>query len=139
MNRLRSALFVVGALLAVSAAQAQEARVRAYIPFDFVVGSRTLPAGEYTVAPEGSANQVISIRSNDRTVLSLSITHACSSYKPSDKTKLVFHSIAGRLFLYQIWAEGETRGRELPKSRSEVELAKNNAPEEFVLAARVTR
>ena len=38
MNRLRFGFLGLGLLLAVSAAQAQETRVKANIPFDFVVG-----------------------------------------------------------------------------------------------------
>src|SRR6516165_9168510 len=49
MKYLRSAVFALGLLLVVSATQAQQVRVKAEIPFDFVVGNQVLPAGEYTV------------------------------------------------------------------------------------------
>ena len=49
MNRLRSAFFGLGLLLAASAVQAQDNGVKADIPFAFVVGNQMLPAGEYTV------------------------------------------------------------------------------------------
>jgi hypothetical protein len=53
---------------------------------------------------------------------------------------LVFHALAGRYFLSQVWMQGYDRGRELPKSSSEVQLAKNHNPaEEFILAATLTR
>jgi hypothetical protein len=42
MNRLRFGFLGLGLLLAVSAAQAQETRVKANIPFDFVVGNQVL-------------------------------------------------------------------------------------------------
>jgi hypothetical protein len=142
MNRLRSALFGLvglGLLLAVSGAQAQETHVKANIPFDFYVGKKIMPAGEYMVVSETPSNAIV-IRSDDSKAVSLALTYTCSSFKPSATTKLVFHTLAGRYFLSQIWAEGNTRGRELPKSAVEVQLAKNNnASEEFVLAARVTR
>ena len=44
MLRLHSALLGLGMFLAVSATNAQEERVRANIPFDFVVGNKV--AGE---------------------------------------------------------------------------------------------
>jgi hypothetical protein len=140
MNRLRSSLLGLGLLLAVSAAEAQEPRVKANIPFDFVLGNQVLSAGEYKVITQGSGNEAILIRSDDGKAVALSLTYACTSLKPSDKTKLIFHTFGGRYFLSQIWTEGNTRGRQVPRSSIEVQLAKNNqAPEEFVLAASLTR
>ena len=140
MNRLRSAFLGLGLLLAVSAAQAQETRVKANIPFDFVVGNQILPAGEYLVASEGSTNQTIVIRSDDSKTAILSLTNSCSSSKPSDMSKLVFHRLANRYFLSQVWVEGNSSGWQLPHSKAEIEMAKNNdKSEQFVLAARLTR
>jgi len=140
MNRLRSAFLGLGLLLAVSAAQAQETRVKASIPFDFVVGNQILPAGEYMVSSLGSTNEALVIRSDDSKTAILSLTNSCSSSKPSDTSKLVFHRLAGRYFLSQVWAEGNSGGRQLPQSRIEVQLAKNyNARDEVALAASLTR
>jgi len=55
MKYMRSVLCGLGLLLAAAATPAQEARVKAQIPFDFVVGNQVLPAGEYLVVPEGHA------------------------------------------------------------------------------------
>jgi len=140
MNRLRSAFFGLGLLLVASAVQAQSNGVKADIPFDFVVGNQMLPAGEYTVSNQGSVNQAILIRSDEGNSAALSLTQSCSSLHPSAKTKLVFHTMGGRYFLYQIWTQGNYSGQQLPKSKAEVELAKNiDTTGEFVLAARVTR
>jgi hypothetical protein len=140
MNRLRSAFLGLGLLLAVSAAQAQETRVKASIPFDFVVGNQILPAGEYMVSSLGSTNEALVIRSDDSKTAILSLTNSCSSSKPSDTSKLVFHHLAGRYFLSQVWAAGNSGGRQLPTSHIEVQLAKNNnARDEVALAASLTR
>jgi hypothetical protein len=136
MNRLRSAFLGLGLLLVATAAQAQEYGVKADIPFDFVVGDQRLPAGEYTVRNQGPVGQAILIRSDENKIAMFRLTQPCSSFKPSTKTKLVFHTVAGRYFLYQIWAKGDTSGREIRKSNAEVELAKNNdAKGELVLEA----
>ena len=50
----------------------------------------------------------------------------------------VFHIVDGRYFLTQIWAQGYDQGRQLPKSKTEVQLAKNHTTEVFVLAANLT-
>jgi hypothetical protein len=140
MNCLRSALCGLGLLLAVSAAQAQETGVKADIPFDFVVGNHRLPAGEYTVVNQGPVNQAILIRSAEGKTAVFSLTQPCSSFNPSAKTRLVFHTLAGRYFLYQIWTQGNDMGRQIPKSSAEIELAKNSdAAGELFLAARLTR
>jgi hypothetical protein len=139
MKCSRFTLFGLGLLLAVSAAHAQEA-VKANIPFDFVAGNEVLPAGEYVVTPEGSSRQVILIRSSDSKAAKFATAFGCSSSRPSDKTKLVFHTMGGRYYLYQVWTAGYDQGRELPKSKIEVQLAKNGDKSgEFVLAANATR
>jgi hypothetical protein len=66
MKVMRSAFLGLGFLLAVSAAQAQEPRVKANIPFDFVVGDRVMPAGEYQVSEMGASGHAIAILSEDR-------------------------------------------------------------------------
>jgi hypothetical protein len=140
MNRLRSVFLGLGLLIVVSSTQAQEIRVKVDIPFDFIVGNQILSAGEYMVGSEGATNQVIVIRSNDRKTAILALTNSCSSSKPSDTTKLVFHRLAGRYFLSQVWAAGNSGGRQLPESRVEVQLAKNsNARDEVALRASLTR
>ena len=139
MNRLRSALLGLGLLLVASAAQAQT-NVKADIPFDFVVGNQSMPAGEYTVVGQSFGSPAIWIRSDDGKATTVSVTNACVSANPSDKTKLVFHRLAGQYFLSQIWIEGNSTGRELRKSSTEMHLAKNSSPSgEFVLAARIAR
>ena len=140
MKCLRSAFLGLGLLLAVSAAHAQESGVKANIPFDFVAGNQVLPAGEYLVTPEGSSGQVVLIRSSDNKAAKFASAFNCSSARPSDSTKLVFHTMGGRYYLYQIWRQGFDHGRELPKSKTELQLAKNgDTSGEFVLAANTTR
>jgi hypothetical protein len=140
MNRIRTALLGLGLFFAVSGVQAQENGVKADVPFDFVVGNQVLPAGEYLVTAQGSANQAILIRSTDSKNSAMTVTFRCGSANPSKDTKLVFHTLGGRYFLSQVWAQGYSQGRELRKSSAEIELAKNHQTGgEFILAARSTR
>lgn len=140
MKNLRFGFLGLGLLLAVSAAQAQETRVKATIPFDFVVGNQVLPGGDYTILSEGAGNQAILVRTDDGKGVGLYLTNACSSFNPSSTTKLIFHKMAGRYFLSQVWMQGSSAGRELPRSSVETQLAKNHNPsEQFVLAANIVR
>ena len=138
MKYLRSAVFALGLLLVVSATQAQQVRVKAEIPFDFVVGNQVLPAGEYAVVPEGNA-QALWIRSDQAKESAMTLTIACTNSGPATSSRLVFHSLGGRYFLSEIWAQGYDQGRQLPKSGMEVQLAKNNSTAVFSLAANVMR
>ena len=136
MKVMRSAFLGLGLLLAVSAAQAQEPRVKANIPFDFVVGDRVLPAGEYQLSEMGASGQAIAILSEDRKAKAVILTSACESSGPSKSSKLVFHAIGGRYFLSQVWTEGYSQGRQLWESKAEIELAKNGTTsKDLVLAA----
>jgi hypothetical protein len=49
MKNLRSVIFVLAVLLMATAANAQQTNVKANVPFDFVVGDRAYPAGEYSL------------------------------------------------------------------------------------------
>jgi len=138
MKLMRSAFLGLGMLLAVSAAQAQNVRVKADIPFDFVVGDREMPAGEYILEPTGSLGQAIAIRSDQSTDMAL--TSPCALSGPSKSTKIVFHALGGRYFLSQVWVEGYAQGRQFRTSKLEVRLAKNSdAAKDFVIAANITR
>src|SRR5262249_60745951 len=94
MKVMRSAFLGLGLLLAVSAAQAQEPRAKANIPFDFVVGDRVMPAGEYQVSEMGASGTAIAILSEDRKTNAIGGTSACASASPSQSAQLVFHAIA---------------------------------------------
>jgi hypothetical protein len=51
-------------------------------------------------------------------------SNAAENLKPADKTKLVFNQYGNQYFLSQIWVNGETRGRQLPKSSREKEVGR---------------
>jgi len=137
MKVMRSAFLGLGLLLAVSAAQAQEPRLKANIPFDFVVGDRVLPAGEYQVSAMGASGQAIAILSEKATAFM--VTSACVSSGPSKSSKLVFHAMGGRYFLSQVWTEGYSQGRQLRESKAQIELAKNGTTsKDLILAANLS-
>jgi hypothetical protein len=120
-------LLAVLVLLAAGSLQAQTRGVKANIPFDFTAGGMTLPAGEYkitTMTDAGSTLLVAGTRSNKGFVRS----EAVETIRAATSTKLVFHCYGNHYFLYQIWVEGENRGRELPSTRLEQEMASNAQP-----------
>jgi hypothetical protein len=134
MKNLRSILVALAVLLMATAAHAQQ-KLTATVPFNFVAGDHTYPAGDYTI---GSDGVVLKITNAEKT--EVMVSQACESTKPSANTKLVFDSMGGSYFLRQIWVAGYSQGRELPRSHSEMQLAKNHEKSESVIvAANITR
>ena len=95
--------------------------IRAKVPFDFNVGDKKLPAGEYTFSRLSgfSDNKVISVSGADAGAHVFQSTFAAHVLTPKDKSTLVFHKYGDQYFLEQIWSGGEQAGSQVPESRSE--------------------
>jgi hypothetical protein len=135
MKNLRSILAVLAVLLMATTAHAQQTKVTATVPFNFIAGDRVYPAGDYSISSNGS---VLRITNDEKSELMLS--HACESLIVPADTKLVFDGIGGNYFLRQIWVAGDSRGRELPRSHTEARLAQNHVKSEsMIVAANIAR
>lgn len=132
MKTLRPILAVFALFFVATAAHAQHTAVTATIPFNFVAGDRAYPAGDYELQSNGP---VLRITDGDKMLLGTVISNSCEQVWPSNDTKLVFHRMGGYYFLDQIWVAGRTIGRELPRSETEIRLAKNHAESERVIVA----
>jgi hypothetical protein len=136
MKNLRSILFALTVLLLATAAQAQTTNVKAAIPFDFVAGDHAYPAGEYTVKSMSQA--AIRIDNADESEKGITLSNECQKGQPATQTTLVFQRLGNNYFLYQVWTEGNSLGREFPMSKKEVQLAKNDSPELVIVAANIS-
>src|SRR5258705_3724983 len=87
-------------------------RVRCNIPFEFVVGDKILPAGEYNVTSATAGGTVLMIRNTEAPEAAVRLSN--SIQEPSNKTeaRLVFHRYGQSYFLAEVW-NGDTTGREL--------------------------
>jgi len=132
MKNLRSILAALAVLLMATAAHAQQRTVSATVPFNFVVGDRTYPAGDYLFR---NSRTVLMITNAEHSKTDITLSNACEGVTPSADTKLVFDSTGGYYFLRQIWIEGYSSGRALPRSRTEVRLAQNREKQESVIVA----
>jgi hypothetical protein len=132
MKNLRSILAALAVLLVATATQAQTAKVTATVPFNFVVGDHAYPAGDYSFRNNGS---VLQIANAEEATTDMILSQACERVTLSPDTKLVFDSMGGYYFLRQIWVAGNARGRELPRSHTEIRLAQNNDKMESVIVA----
>jgi len=132
MKNLRSILAALAVLLMATAAHAQQRTVSATVPFNFVVGNRSYPAGDYLFR---NSRNVLMITNAEQAKTDITLSNACQAVTPSADTKLVFDSMGGSYFLRQIWIEGYSSGRALPRSRTEVRLAQNHEKQESVIVA----
>ena len=134
------AMFVLVGTMAVAAKAQTSGRTQliANIPFEFIVGDKTLPAGEYTIVRVNPASNpaVLQLRSKDGSAGAL-VTMMPVIAKASDRAHLVFHCYGNQHFLSQSWIDGENIGLQAPKPRAERQLASIKATNESVaLSAR---
>jgi len=111
------------ATAAVSAnAQPTANRVVANVPFEFSVGYKTLPAGDYSVQSIVSCDGLL-IQSADGKVSALRLSDTTRQIKDKPKARLVFHRYGERYFLAEVWNGVEKAGRQLTKSQEERAIA----------------
>jgi hypothetical protein len=131
MKILRSVLPVLGAFLMATAAQAQQTRIKASVPFNFMVGDRLYEAGDYSLNGNGT---VIQIADSDHTSTFVP-SNSCTNVAPAEKTVLVFRHMGGDYFLYQVWTAGQLSGREFSRSKTEIRLAREYEKSDLVIVA----
>ena len=135
MKNLRSVLLALTVLLLTTAAHAQTTNVKANIPFDFVVGDRAFSAGEYTVKSMPQSSVAIRIDNVDESEQGVTLSGACDKVQPATQTALVFQRLGNNYFLYQIWTKGNSLGREFPRGKAEIQIAKKYSKPELVIVA----
>jgi hypothetical protein len=131
------ALIGLGLLLATASAYAQTGVVKANVPFNFIVDKTPISAGRYVIQPIGTMNSgAMTIESPDGKTIKAFLPNDCESTQAQETTKLVFHRYGDQYFLAQIWTAGNDRGRELPRTEREREVAMSYpAPQEVVVVA----
>ena len=130
MNRIANIL--TGLSLAVwffgASAHAQsEQRVSGNIPFDFTVGSLSLPAGQYEF--RGVGNNIIQLRdSHGRSVFALSSVPVEANGLPQ-KSTFKFTVVNGHHVLIQIGNDLAGTGNEFPYGNASLEAARQRTIE----------
>ena len=114
---LRMSMFAVVTAAAVCAQNPQVEKVS--VPFNFIVGSKTMPAGPYTVE---DVRPLLILKSADGGILNL-ITDSIQSLNAPTAGKLVFHRYGNQYFLSEVWTPGSTSGRQVHTTGRERELA----------------
>ena len=133
-------MIVVVAALFANAAQAQtssQQRLIAKIPFAFIVGKTTLPAGKYTfsVVNPSSDRKVLQIRSVDGRASAMILTNTVKGIV-TENAKLVFERYDERYCFIQAQMAGEATSFEALWSRSERKQLIANAAKKSVIVIR---
>jgi len=123
-------------LLMTAAASAQTVHLKVNVPFNFIAGYTTFPAGQYDIQSTGDGDKVLSIRSLNSKAGAFLISNSCESLNPVASTKLVFHRYGYRYFVSEVWMQGDNTGHQVPASSREVEVAKDFSMDKVVLVAK---
>ena len=114
-------IVLVGSMAVAGHAQTSgRTRLIANIPFQFNVGNKTLPAGEYTVAQvnPSSDHAVLQLRSKDGRASAM-VQMGSVMGKAQESAKLIFNRYGNQHFFAQAWVDGDNAGFQAPKSRAE--------------------
>ncbi len=128
----------LAALTLAAAGYAQSGEeLKVVVPFDFVAGGRTLPAGQYTVSQPANSGAVV-IRSDGSTPGVAILANRVGSSGKKEIGHLVFHRYGDRYFLSEVWGTDRDAGSQLPKTAQENKLAQDSreAPDTILVAAR---
>ena len=107
------------------------------VPFEFTVGNRVMPAGQWTtqVASRNDANLLLLRNVRAKRAVTSSSLPGESKIAPA-KSALIFHKYGGSYFLVGIKVEGNQANYRIPESKAEAELRSENRPvsEEILVA-----
>jgi hypothetical protein len=149
MIRNLSKLFLALCLLTVGGGIVANAQIdtgttiQANVPFTFMVGDTTLPAGKYEIKGlDDSGSGVLelsSVKGNTKVVFDSDNAEA-NPERLQSKSELVFNKVGDKYFLSQVWPEDSASGSQLVRSRMEKKLeAGGMKPERHSITAILKR
>lgn len=86
-------------------------RIKATIPFDFIVGNTLLKAGDYVI--ESLPNKALRFHSEDGKVQQIAFTVAIEPKRTENHEHLLFRHEGDQYFLSQVWLASAENGNEL--------------------------
>lgn len=142
MKTIRNLIWISLVLAATTAfAQQIENRqlMKVNIPFQFMVGERAYPAGEYlvtSVIPE----RTLRISSAAGNLAAFVTVEPLYAQRPSASNHLVFNRYGNSYFLEEVWIAGVDVARSLAKGKWEMEVASNQRkPDSATVLAELSR
>lgn len=112
-------IVAISFVTAVASANGQSRTVVANIPFEFSVGDKALPAGQYMVRAASENGNALAVQNKQSAKCAIRLSNSIQASRESEKTKLVFHRYGPRYFLAEVWTTGERIGRQLLKTKEQ--------------------
>jgi len=110
-----------------------QSQINATIPFDFTVGAKSLPAGDYTVKQVSEYVLLIQSIKDGTGVMTMTLPSE-KTHKPDGTPVLVFNRYGDSYFLSKV--SGDDKGWKLHTSAAEKEMvAKVPQPKPVIVAA----
>jgi len=129
--------------LAISVGYAQNTNhsaISVKVPFEFVVGNQTLPAGTYKFrsllnsVPGKAAIDVLEVRGTEAGRYQAIVTDVVGSQEPNNP-KLVFIRSGGRAFLSEVWEPGKQAGCRIQRREDLVQTSDGKNDEVTLVAS----
>jgi hypothetical protein len=111
------ALFTLASLFPVGNVLAQTHAVRAFVPFEFSVGNKLLPAGNYEFLSD-KQDQIL-IRSRDQTQFAVLTRTADEDQMTWNNGKLIFNKYGDQYFLSEVLCSPAALSVDIPTSKME--------------------
>jgi len=121
-----------GGAICANAQALDEGTIEADVPFTFIVGEKTFPAGKYTLKRVDDTNPAVLEISNEKgrkTIFFEAETAEANEYPR--QTNLVFDKIGDQYFLSEIWASDTKLGYRLRKTNKEKSLESSDIKTEL--------
>ncbi|HEV2835806.1 MAG TPA: hypothetical protein VGW58_10840 [Pyrinomonadaceae bacterium] len=120
-------LLVVCAGSVASANAQSNQHIYAQIPFNFVVGGKTLSAGQYSISSAMMDGSALVVRNVKAKGSAIRLSAPIQSQSRQRQTRLVFHRYGETYFLAEVWQSGNSTGRVLHASKAERALQRERA------------
>ena len=110
------------------------------VPFEFVVGNQTFPAGDYRFrsllnsVPSEATIDVLEVRSTEGHLYRAIVTDVVSGEQPNN-LKLVFTRSDGRAFLSEVWEPGKKAGCRLQSRKDHPQTGENENDKVTLMAS----
>ena len=128
LGRSLTSLFVFVVYLAGMAyAQTSTSVIKVNIPFEFNVGNKTFPAGNYSLVEP--AQHYLALRDERGHTIASAFTTEVDVSGPVSNPKLRFSSVGGVHVLEEVWQQGDPAGQRLMGAKDRTMLAKRHSVE----------
>ena len=101
------------------------------VPFGFIAGDKSLPAGDYSVQVNPERGSVVLHQEGQSPLILL--TNQRESTNTPPRGKLVFKRYGANFFLSEVWNQDNATGQALTPSAAEKEMAHKKQPEQVLV------